>query len=129
MFLDTKASRSFKQAVNLPLYRELGKENIMKRNTGIITRVTIGSSTFECDGYVKYDVLQSLLTWQEINALTFTDFLGSSEPVLSESTFMENEDGETFEVEIDECDPEEHRTFDNCLKLSKAIKNFVAKGV
>lgn len=41
---------------------------------------------------------------------------------------MENEDGETFEVEIDECDPEEHRTFDNCLKLSKAIKNFIAKG-
>lgn len=51
----------------------------MKRNTGIITRVTIADQTFECDGYIKYDIMQSLLTWQEINALTFTDFLGSSE--------------------------------------------------
>ena len=113
-----------------PAYKKGAQRgNNMKHNTGIVTRVVVANQTFECDGYIKYDILRSLLTWQEINALTFTDFLGSSEPVLSESTFMENEDGETFEVEIDECDTEEHRTFDSCLKLSKAIKNFIAKGV
>ena len=102
----------------------------MKHNTGIITRVVVANQTFECDGYIKQDVLQSLLTLNELQALTFTNFLDTtSSPVLSESTFMENEEGEVFEVEIDECDPEEHRTFDSCLKLAKAIKEFISKGV
>lgn len=132
MFLEIKASQSFKlDRQSYPVYRELGKENIMlnARNSGFITRVIIANKAFEIDGFVKKDIMKSLLSWKALQALDFTDNLGETEPVLSEACGFYNSEDELLEVEIDEIDSQEKRTFDTCLKLAEAIEAFVAKGV
>lgn len=99
------------------------------RNSGFITKVTVADKKFKIDGFVKKDIMESLLSWKALQALDFTNHLGETEPVLSEACSFFNDDDELLEVEIDEIDPQEKRTFDNCLKLAKAIEAFVAKGV
>jgi hypothetical protein len=98
-------------------------------NTGFVTVVSIADKVFEIDGYVKKDILESLLSWKALQALDFTNHLDSTEPVLSEACGFYNDDDELLEVEIDDIDPQQRRTFDNCLKLAEAIEAFVAKGV
>ena len=99
------------------------------RNNGFVTKVTVDGKMFEIDGFVKKDIMKSLLSWKALQALDFTDHLGETEPVLSEACSFFNEADELLEVEIDEIDPQEKRTFDTCLKLAEAIEAFVAKGV
>lgn len=96
-----------------------------KRNNGFITKITVGDKLFEIDGYVMHDVMKSLLSWKALQALDWTNNLGESELVLSESCFFENRLGDVFEVEFIEIDAYERRSFDNCLKLSRAIEDFV----
>ena len=100
-----------------------------KRNNGFITIVTIGNEKFEIDGYVRKDVMESLLSWKALQALDWTNHLDDGAAlVLSEACFIENRLGETLEVEIKEIDAYERgRQFDNCLKLSKVIEAFVEK--
>lgn len=99
------------------------------RNNGFVTKVTIADKVFEIDGYVKKDVLESLLSWKALQALDFTDHFGETEPVLSEACGFYNSEDELLEVEIDEIDLQEKRTFDTCIKLAEAIEAFVANGV
>lgn len=97
-----------------------------KRNTGIMTVVVIGDERFEMDGHVRKDVMESLLSWKTLESLTWTNHLNDKAAlVLSESCFIENKLGNVLEVDIEEIDPYEHRQFDNCLKLAKAIEAFI----
>ena len=96
-----------------------------KRNSGFVTIITIGDKKFEVDGYVRKDLMESLLSWKAMQTLDWTNNLGSTALVLSEACFIENKIDETFEVEFKDIDPYAHRTFDNCLSLSKAIEKFV----
>ena len=96
-----------------------------KRNSGFMTIVTVGSERFEIDGYIRKDIMESLLSWKALQALDWTNNLGETELVLAESCFIENKLGETLEVEFEDIDAYERRQFDNCLKLSKAIEAFV----
>lgn len=97
-----------------------------KRNNGFITTVTIADERFEIDGYVRKDVMESLLSWKALQALDWTNHLNDGAAlVLSESCFIENKLGDTLEVEIEEINAYENRRFDGCLKLSKAIEKFI----
>ena len=97
-----------------------------KRNTGIVTIVTIGDERFEMDGRVRKDIMESLLSWKALQTLDWTNNLVDGAALtLSEACFIENSNGDILEVEIEEIDPYERRQFDNCLKLSKAIEAFV----
>lgn len=96
-----------------------------KKNSGFITIITIGDEKFELDGYIRKDVMESLISWKALQALDWTNNCGETELVLSESCFIVNKLGETFEVEFEDIDPYEHKKFDSCLKLSKAIEAFI----
>ena len=98
-----------------------------KRNNGFITIITVGDERFEIDGYVRKDVMESLLSWKAVQALDWTNHLNDGAiPVLSEACFIVNHLGDTLEVDIEEIDAyESGRKFDSCLKLSKAIENFI----
>lgn len=99
---------------------------IAKRNTGFMTVITIGDMRFEMDGYIRKDVMESLLSWKALESLTWTNHLDDKAAlVLSESCFIENKIGDVLEVEIEEIDAYERRQFDNCLKLAKAIEAFI----
>ena len=64
--------------------------NKSKKNSGFVTKITVANKTFKIDGYVKRDVLESLLSWKALQTLDFTNNLGSTELVLAESCFIEN---------------------------------------
>lgn len=98
-----------------------------KRNSGILTVVVIGDERFELDGYIRKDVMETLLSWKALESLVWTNHLNDKAAlVLSESCFIENDHGDTLEVEIEEIDAYQRgRHFDNCLKLSKAIESFI----
>lgn len=96
-----------------------------KRNNGFITKVTVADKVFEIDGYVKKDIMESLLSWKSVQALDWTNNLSETELVLAESCFIVNKLGETFEVDFEDIDVYERRKFDNCFSLSKAIENFI----
>jgi hypothetical protein len=95
------------------------------KNSGFITIVTIGNEKFEIDGYVKHDVMETLLSKRSLLILDWTDNVKSTVLVLSESNFIEDKYGNVFEVEIEEIDNTESRKFDSCLRLSKAIESFM----
>lgn len=97
-----------------------------KRNTGLMTIVTIGDKHFNMDGRVRKDIMETLLSWKALESLTWTNHLDDKAAlVLSESTFIENRNGDVLEVDIEEIDAYERRHFDNCLTLSKAIEEFI----
>lgn len=98
----------------------------MKLNTGIMTVVTIGNETFEIDGYVKKSILEGFVSNRTILSLDFTNNLGKTPLVLSESNFIVNKNDETLEVEITDIDTEEHKTFSTYLRLAEAIESFMA---
>lgn len=99
----------------------------MKRNTGIMTIVTVGNKTFEIDGYVKRNIVETLCSTRTIMTLDWTN-LKTTEPVLAESNFIEDNNGNVLEVEEVEIDAYESRKFNSYIKLSEAIENFM-KGV
>lgn len=97
-----------------------------KRNNGFITIVTVGDKRFEIDGYVRKDVMESLLSWKALQSLDWTNHLDDGAAlVLSEACFIENKLGDILEVEMEDIDTYERRKFDSCLSLSKAIEEFV----
>ncbi len=96
-----------------------------KRNNGFVTAITIADERFEIDGYIRKDVMESLLSYKALYTLDWTNHLDDTALVLSESNFIENKRGDTLEVEIEEIDSTESRKFDSCLRLSKAIESFM----
>lgn len=98
-----------------------------KRNNGFVTIITVGDKKFELDGYVRKDIMESLLSWKALQALDWTNHLNDGAAlVLSEACFIENKLGDVLEVDIEEIDAYERgRQFDNCLTLSKSIEKFV----
>lgn len=96
----------------------------MKQNTGIMTRVTIGSTVYECDGYVKKDILETVCSHRTIMTLDWTNNL-SSTSVLSEANFIVDKDDNELEVEVIDIDPNLKRTFTSQAKVAEEIEKFM----
>ena len=100
----------------------------MSLNSGIMTVVRIGDVQFECDGYVKKDIFETVCSYRTIVSLDWTNHSGETDAVLSEANFIVDKNNNELEVEVLDIDPDLKRTFTPQAKVAEEIEKFM-KGV
>lgn len=92
----------------------------IKLNSGFQTVVLINGARYVVDGYLKKDIVEDIIPYGYLVALNWTDHLKTTPVVLSISTFI-SDGNESIEVDIEDIDPYEHRTFMSQAKVAEAI--------
>ena len=95
----------------------------MKVNSGFMTVISIDGARYTVDGYCKRALLEELVPEHLLVAFNWTNHLETTPLVLSMSTFIYEGDN-SIEVDIEDIDPYERRTFTNYLKLAEVINTW-----
>lgn len=92
----------------------------MKINSGIMTVIKIGDVSIKIDGFLKKDFCKEFLPKKFLESLVWTNHLGETDIVLSESTFLEGDSGDV-EVFIEEIDPYTKYSFNTQSSATQAL--------